>query len=126
MDGAGAAAGGAGAGAAAAGGEDLALGLDIGGTKVAAVLMGRPAGADAAAAVLSRARGAVDATDNAAGLASIFRVVDACLEGAAGAPGAGGAGRGGRDRLRGIGAGCPGSIDWRAGVVRGATNLGWR
>jgi glucokinase len=138
VDGAGAAAGGVGAGAAAgaAGGEDLALGLDIGGTKVAAVLMGRSAGpagpagpAGAAAAVLSRARGAVDATDNAAGLASIFRVVDACLEGAAGAPGAGGDGRGVRgvrDRLRGIGAGCPGSIDWRAGVVRGATNLGWR
>jgi glucokinase len=66
--------------------------------------------------VLGRARGAVDAADNDAGLASIFRVVDACLAGAAaGAPA----------RLVGIGAGCPGSIDWQRGVVRGATNLGW-
>jgi len=91
--------------------DGVALGLDIGGTKVAAVLLDGRGGA-----VLGRARGPVDPADNDAGLASIFRVVDACLRGAAPDAAA---------RLVGIGAGCPGSIDWRRGVVRGAANLGW-
>ncbi|MBI3972302.1 MAG: ROK family protein [Chloroflexi bacterium] len=90
--------------------RDLALGVDIGGTKVAAVLVGE------SGAVLARARGPVAPENNVAGRESIFRVVDEVL---ASVPRA-------RERLNGIGAGSPGGIDWRAGVIRGATNLAWR
>jgi glucokinase len=89
---------------------DLALGIDVGGTKVAAVLL------DAQGAVLARERGPVAPESNQAGLESIFRVVDRLLDAHPEA----------RGRLLGIGVGAPGAIDWRAGVLRGATNLGWR
>jgi glucokinase len=98
-------------------GSGLALGLDIGGTKVAAALL------DGAGTVLARARGPVDPAGNRPGLESVFRVADACLEAA---PAPTPAPPAARAALRGIGAGCPGSIDWQAGVVRGAANLAWR
>ncbi len=88
----------------------LALGIDIGGTKVAAVLLNREG------VVLGRARGPVAAQGNGAGLGSIFRVVDTVLQGHLEA----------RRSLVGIGAGAPGSIDWRGGVLNGAANLTWQ
>ncbi|MGH2369560.1 MAG: ROK family protein, partial [Chloroflexota bacterium] len=89
---------------------DLALGIDIGGTKVAAALV------NASGQVVGRERGAVAPESNVAGLASIVQVIDRLL---AAYPDA-------RSRLAGIGAGAPGSIDWRAGSLSGATNLSWR
>ena len=90
--------------------DPLALGIDIGGTKVAAALV------DSAGAVVASERGPVAPESNEASLASVVAVVDALL------------GRHGeaRDRLSGIGAGAPGGVDWRSGVLLGATNLAWR
>ncbi|HEV2125359.1 MAG TPA: ROK family protein, partial [Chloroflexota bacterium] len=88
----------------------LALGIDIGGTKIAVALV------DASGTVLARARGPVAPESNDAAVASIFAVVDQLLASEANA----------RQRLSGIGAGAPGSIDWRRGVFGGATNLAWR
>jgi len=94
----------------AAGAAPAALGIDIGGTKVAAALV------DAHGRVLARERGPVSPDDNASGLASIFAVVDRLL---AAVPDV-------RPRLRGIGAGAPGAVDWQTGTLRGAANLAWR
>lgn len=88
----------------------VALGVDVGGTKVAAALV------DAQGAVLARARGPVAPQSNDVALESIFQVVDQVL---ASQPDV-------RQRPAGIGVGAPGSIDWRSGVVAGATNLAWR
>ena len=88
----------------------LALGIDVGGTKVAAVLVDRQG------TVLARERGPVAAESNQAGLESILQVVDRLLDAHPEA----------RARLAGIGTGAPGAIDWRAGVLRGAANLAWR
>ena len=90
--------------------KPVALGIDIGGTKIAAALV------DERGSVLARERGPVAPESNDAGLKSVCRVVDRLLDAAPSA----------RGQLAGIGAGCPGSIDWRAGVVRGAANLAWR
>ena len=90
--------------------EPVALGIDVGGTKIAAVFV------DEQGRVLARQRGPVAPESNDAGLHSIYRVVDRLLDATPEA----------RDHLVGIGAGCPGSIDWRAGAVRGAANLAWR
>ncbi len=94
----------------ATGPAPVALGIDIGGTKVAAALV------DDHGRVLAHERGPVAPDDNATGLASIFAVVDRLL---AAAPEV-------RARLRGIGAGAPGAIDWQAGTLLGAANLAWR
>ena len=91
-------------------GQALALGIDVGGTKVAAVLL------DAAGAVLGEARGPVAPESNQAGLESIFAVADRLLDTQPDA----------RRRLVGVGAGAPGAIDWRTGTLLGATNLAWR
>jgi glucokinase len=90
--------------------DRVALGIDIGGTKVAAVLV------DSAGTVLARERGPVAPESNEAALASIFAVSDRLFD------------TYGRDRtqLAGIGAGAPGGIDWRRGVLTGATNLAWQ
>jgi glucokinase len=88
----------------------LALGIDIGGSKVAAVLL------DDRGTVLGHERGPVAPESNEAGLASVFDVVDRLL---ASLPAAGA-------RVKGIGAGAPGTIDWRDGVLRGASNLNWK
>jgi glucokinase len=88
----------------------LALGVDIGGTKIATAVV------DQRGHVVARERGAVDPTGNEAGLASIFAVVDRLLEAHPDL----------RGQITGIGAGTPGSIDWRTGTMGGATNLSWR
>ena len=88
----------------------LALGIDIGGTKVAAVLV------DASGTVVARDRGPVAPDSNDAALRSIVAVTDRVLNEHPGA----------RGRLTGIGAGAPGAVDWRNGVLLAATNLAWR
>ncbi|HET7772130.1 MAG TPA: ROK family protein [Chloroflexota bacterium] len=90
--------------------EALALGVDIGGTKVAAVVV------DGAGTVLASERGPVAPESNDSALASVVAVVDRVLETQPEA----------RGRLVGIGAGAPGGVDWRNGVLLGATNLAWR
>lgn len=92
----------------------LALGVDIGGTKVAAVLL------DERGSVVARQRGPVAPESNAASLTSVVAVVDRLLEDSSEL------GPGARERLIGIGAGAPGGVDWRKGVLLGATNLAWR
>lgn len=87
----------------------LALGIDIGGTKVAAAVVSTDG------TVVAQARGATAPESNEAGLSSIFAVADEALA-AAGER---------RREVIGIGAGSPGSIDWQAGVLRGAANLDW-
>ncbi|HEX2035540.1 MAG TPA: ROK family protein [Chloroflexota bacterium] len=89
---------------------DVALGIDIGGTKVAAALVA------ADGTILGRARGAVAPQSNEAGLASITAVVDQLLDSHLPAG----------QRLLGIGAGAPGAIDWRGGVLLSAANLAWK
>ena len=88
----------------------LALGIDIGGTKVAAVLV------DASGTVIARDRGPVAPETNDAALHSIIAVTDRLLTEHPGAC----------ERLAGIGAGAPGGVDWRNGVLLAATNLAWR
>jgi glucokinase len=90
--------------------EDLALGIDIGGTKVAAALV------DTAGRVVASERGPVGPENNAAALASVVAVADRLL---AAQPAA-------RERLVGVGAGAPGGVDWERGILLGATNLAWR
>ena len=97
-------------GSAQRGSERLALGVDIGGTKVAAALV------DGAGTVVGSERGPVAPESNAAALESVVAVVERLL---AARPEA-------RERLVGIGAGAPGGVDWRNGVLLGATNLAWR
>src|SRR5205823_179247 len=84
----------------------LAPGFDIAGTRIAAAIV------DHGGTVLARDRGPVDPTSNDAGLDSIFAVVDRLLETHPNL----------RQRVAGIGAGVPGSIDWRTGTMGGATN----
>jgi glucokinase len=91
-------------------GGPVALGIDVGGTKVAAALVAGDG------TVLARERGAVAPESNEAGLAGIFAVADRLL---AACPDAG-------RRLAGTGVGVAGSVDWRSGVHAGATNLAWR
>ncbi|HEU5317776.1 MAG TPA: ROK family protein [Chloroflexota bacterium] len=88
----------------------LALGVDIGGTKVAAALV------DPTGAVVASERGPVAPESNDASLASITAVVDRLL---AQHPDL-------RPRLAGIGAGAPGGVDPRQRILVGATNLAWR
>ncbi len=65
--------------------------------------------------VIARERGPVAPQSNQSALDSIFAVADRLLESAPAA----------RARLAGIGAGAPGGVDWRRGVLTGATNLAW-
>lgn len=90
--------------------DRLALGVDVGGTKVAAALV------DERGAVLASDRGPVAPESNDASLESIYNVVDRLLAAHSEL----------RGRLMGIGAGAPGAVDWRTGVVAGAANLAWR
>jgi glucokinase len=87
------------------------LGIDLGGTKILALVIG-PDGR-----VIARAKrptkadlGYVEVLDRIVGVAT-----DACQEAGATL---------GRD-LRGLGVGLPGPVDDHAGVIHGAVNLGW-
>jgi glucokinase len=82
---------------------ELVLGIDIGGTKVAAGLV------DSAGKIISRHRGPMPAEqDAAAGLCAVFEVAQAAL-----------AGR----RARAVGICAPGPVDPRAGVILNPPNL---
>lgn len=87
--------------------EPLAIGVDIGGTKIALALVNR------SGAVLAERRLPTHPRDGAdAALDRIAQAVEALQ---AGAPG----------RVRGVGIGCPGHVDPAHGVLRYAVNLGW-
>ncbi len=92
---------------------DLAIGVDVGGTKVAAGLV---ALRDERAEVMLRARGPVDPATNAGGIASITAVIDEVL---------GGLDAGRRARVKGIGVACAGNVDYVAGTLRRAANMAW-
>ncbi|HEY8491620.1 MAG TPA: ROK family protein [Dehalococcoidia bacterium] len=86
------------------------VGLDVGGSKVAAALGGETGVA------LARVRVETDLSSEAATLESIFGAVDRLLAEA---------GLGAGD-LAGIGVAVPGEVDHRRGTVRRAVNLRWR
>ncbi len=93
---------------------DLVIGVDVGGTKVAA---GVVEARDGRAVIGARARGAVDPATNEGGIASILAVVDeavATLD------------AGQRARLAGIGVACAGNVDHVTGTLRRAANMAWR
>ena len=92
---------------------DLAIGVDVGGTKVAAGLV---ALRDERAEVMLRARGPVDPATNAGGIASITAVIDEVV---------GGLDAGRRARVKGIGVACAGNVDHVAGTLRRAANMAW-
>ncbi len=89
------------------------IGVDIGGTKVAAGLVETSAGSSPV--LTARARGPVDPTTNTGGIASILAVVDQVLRDANrhGAP------------VAAIGVACAGSVDHHSGVLRRASNMAW-
>ncbi|HTC85728.1 MAG TPA: ROK family protein [Candidatus Acidoferrum sp.] len=91
-------------------GGSLVAGVDVGGTKVAALVV------DADGATLGRAERAMTGRSGAAGIEPVLGAVRAALDAA-----------GATDRdLSAIGVGVPGRVDPVSGVVGLATNLGWR
>ena len=91
-------------------GASLVAGVDVGGTKVAALVV------DTDGATLGRAERPMTVRSGAAGIEPIVGAVRAALD-AAGAAGT---------DLAAIGVGVPGRVDPETGVVGLATNLGWR
>lgn len=87
--------------------EHLAVGVDIGGTKIALALV------DRAGTVLAERRLPMRPDDGAA--ATLDEIARAIAALRAGAPGP----------LAGIGIGCPGHVDPAQGIVHYAVNLGW-
>ena len=88
----------------------LVAGVDVGGTKVAALVV------DSDGATLGRAERAMVVRSGAAGIEPILSAVRAALDAA----------RATVDDLAAIGIGVPGRVDPETGVVGLATNLGWR
>lgn len=88
----------------------LVAGVDIGGTKVAALVV------DAEGAVLGRASGSMTRPSGPAGLEPVVAAIRAALA-EAGAP---------PSDLAAIGIGVPGRVDPASGSVELAVNLGWR
>lgn len=86
--------------------ENLAIGVDIGGTKIALALV------DRSGAVLAERRLPMRPDDATTTLDEIAGAIEALR---AGAPGL----------LAGIGIGCPGHVDPVQGIVHYAVNLGW-
>jgi glucokinase len=92
---------------------DLAIGVDVGGTKVAAGLVEVQG---TTAIVSERGRGSVEPATNESGLASIVAVVDEVMASL---------GVRQRARLAGIGVACAGNVDHRTGTLRRAANMAW-
>jgi glucokinase len=88
--------------------DELAIGIDVGATKIAAALVTRQGD------VLAEERLAT--APKAGAEAVVERIVTAIETLAAGAPAA----------IRGVGIGTPGYVDPVSGVVRTAVNLGWQ
>lgn len=87
--------------------EQFAIGIDIGATKIASVLISETGSVLAASQVLTRAE---------EGMQAVFdRVADQIQELARQSPGA----------IAGVGIGCPGKVDSDQGKVYNAINLGW-
>ncbi|MCX5985395.1 MAG: ROK family protein [Chloroflexi bacterium] len=89
------------------------IGVDIGGTKVAAGLVEATLGSRPI--VTARARGPVDPTTNSGGIASILAVVDQVWRDAS---------KHGPS-VAAIGVACAGSVDHHDGVLRRASNMSW-
>jgi predicted NBD/HSP70 family sugar kinase len=85
-------------------------GVDIGGTKIAVLIV------DAAGAVLGRATRSSSAGDQDGAAAAIVATLDAALHGTGIT----------RDDLRAVGVGVPGRVDLASGTVTLAVNLGWQ
>lgn len=92
------------------GARPLVAGVDVGGTKVAALVV------DSDGATLGRAERAMAVRSGAAGVEPILSAVRAALDSAGATV----------DDLAAIGIGVPGRVDQDTGVVGLATNLGWR
>lgn len=91
----------------------LAIGVDVGGTKVAAGVVQ----VDGARAVIgARVRGPVDPATNEGGIKSIVAVVDEVV---------GHLDASDRSRLTGIGVACAGNVDHLSGTLRRAANMAW-
>jgi len=87
------------------------VGFDLGGTKMQAVLF------DAAMQPLVRRKKKTRGHEGAtAGLSRMASTIDKLLE----------EGRVSRQKLLGIGVGCPGPLELDAGIIREAPNLGWK
>jgi glucokinase len=87
--------------------EHFAIGIDIGATKIASVLISEAGDVVASSQVLTRAE---------EGMQAVFdRVSDQILKLASQGPGA----------IAGVGIGCPGKVDSDQGKVYNAINLGW-
>ena len=91
--------------------RELYAGLDLGGTKIAAAVLTR-AGRTVGRARLNSEAG----TSGDTVAAAMVRAVQAALKRAGATP----------DALRGVGIGAPGPLDWKAGVIQFAPNLGMR
>ena len=91
--------------------RELYAGLDLGGTKIAAAVL-TGAGRSVGQARLDSPAGS--GGDTVA--ETMVRAVQAALKRAGAAP----------EALRGVGIGAPGPLDWEAGVIRFAPNLGLR
>ncbi len=88
--------------------DSLAIGIDLGATKIAAALIRRTGEVLAAEQIETRANGGFDlVTERAAGLIGKMHAV---------AP----------EVVAGIGIGTPGQVDLNTGVVKDAVNLGWQ
>ncbi|MCU0514980.1 MAG: ROK family protein [Anaerolineae bacterium] len=85
----------------------LAIGIDIGGTKIALALV------DDRGQIVQQQRLPTEASTGPAAILDRLAQAVKALVAAAGQP------------VRGIGAGCPGHVDAATGVVRRAVNLGW-
>jgi glucokinase len=90
-------------------GRDVVVGVDIGGTKVAALVV------DAAGVVRGSHADDLPAGDPAVAVDHVGSVVQSALEGASV----------GIDRVVMLGVGVPGRVDPVRGIVRHAVNLGW-
>jgi len=86
--------------------QQLAIGIDIGGTKIACALV------DSAGVVIAEERLSTDPNSGAEA------TLDRIAEGVRGLLPA--------EPIAGIGIGCPGHVDPASGIVRDAVNLGWR
>lgn len=92
-------------------GEALAIGIDVGGTKIDGVLIDADSADAAIVSERTELTGAGEGTD--AVVDRIAGVIRGLLAAAGSRP------------VRGIGLGCPGQVSASDGVVRAAVNLGW-
>ena len=88
--------------------DSLAIGIDLGATKIAAALTTRAGEALATAQIETHAMAGFESVAN-----RVAMLIDALYEGAS-------------EPIVGIGIGSPGQVDLNTGVVKDAVNLGWQ